>query len=935
MWRVLHCRRRFALKTALVFLVINIGILILLDFWIVIPSKAIKGSNPLKNEEKMEAFHTNPEQDNILHESLAKNNRTSSKVLNRSNADMSTPVQPALLTSMSALTQSVLDSIAANMVVRFEVLNNFEKAVISLRNGGRTKIERNRWAMYICLFRGMEHDQLAHNPRGYVLPGAKSIKVTHMNGCAYKIEPTKDFQTIFPDKSLEFMVRIGNTDVKSEVSPRWYIAADGLEPRVIPNTANEQLDFVLIPPKNAFDRFKHHDVADLGKAPLLVIPTPWQISAMNESNKLLIDDSWIVAGEQGLEEETIFLAGKLNLKKSVSRESQERKIIKLSLDKGKTNGAKKAASDQEFSHESYHIQVNPSMQLITIRGGGNAGVFYGIQTLLGIMSDKMVVPQLSVNDFPRFSYRGLMIDVARNFQPKNEIIKLLDIMASYKLNKFHFHLTDDEGWRLEIPGIKELTSVGSKRCHDVRESTCIFPQLGSGPDTYSSGTGYYTIEDYREILRQAERRHIEVIPEFDLPGHSHATIKSMTSRYNKFMKRGMEKEAKEFLISDFQDKSRYYSAQGFTDGAANPCLNATYSFMEHVLTQLSKLHRDIQPLTVFHFGGDEIPLQAWTKSPPCEKLAKWLDFPYNSDDTHNKLKQHFLKRLSNITAKMEIDMAGWGDFLFSRVKGEILPREFFSNKNVYSFAWSKTSAAKQNREISLMAERGYKVVLSNSDFLYFDHPSEPHGEECGNSWAASFTDSRKVFGFVPEDLYNDAGQKTFNCTGRKSCAGELQNVLGVQAALWSETVRTPKQMNEMLFPRLLAFAERAWHKAPWEEIKNYATREQEKTVDWAKFANTLGYRELIRLDKVAVPYRVPPPAGRIRGKTLEIRTAFPGLEVQYSKDKGNSWQGVKNSMEIRGKVKLRTRSADGQRFSREIEVGPPNNLKYPAQEKGR
>ena len=202
-----------------------------------------------------------------------------------------------------------------------------------------------------------------------------------------------------------------------------------------------------------------------------------------------------------------------------------------------------------------------------------------------------------------------------------------------------------------------------------------------------------------------------MIPEFDLPGHSHATIKSMTSRYNKFMKRGMEKEAKEFLISDFQDKSRYYSAQGFTDGAANPCLNATYSFMEHVLTQLSKLHGDIQPLTVFHFGGDEIPLQAWTKSPPCEKLAKWLDFPYNSDDTHNKLKEHFLKRLSNITAKMEIDMAGWGDFLFSRVKGEILPREFFSNKNVYSFAWSKTSAAKQNREISLMAERGYKVML--------------------------------------------------------------------------------------------------------------------------------------------------------------------------------------------------------------------------------
>lgn len=243
----------------------------------------------------------------------------------------------------------------------------------------------------------------------------------------------------------------------------------------------------------------------------------------------------------------------------------------------------------------------------------------------------------------------------------------------------------------------------------MQERTCIFSQLGSGPDTSSSGTGYYTTEDYREILRYAKERHIQVIPEFDFPGHSHAAIKSMIARHDSLMQEGMEKEAKEFLISDFKDESRYLSVQLFTDETANPCLNSTYRFMEHVLRELTNLHRDIQPLTVFHFGGDEVPGGAWRKSPECEKLAEALDFVNKSKDMHNRLKEYFLKRLSNITAKMKIAIGGWGDFLFDKKTRKVLPREFFSNKEVYSFAWSVTGAAKNLKEISLMAKHGYQV----------------------------------------------------------------------------------------------------------------------------------------------------------------------------------------------------------------------------------
>ena len=121
--------------------------------------------------------------------------------------------------------------------------------------------------------------------------------------------------------------------------------------------------------------------------------------------------------------------------------------------------------DEDSSEESYYLEVNTFHLSINITGTGNAGVFYGVQTLLALMNDKGEVPQVSIKDSPRFSYRGLMVDVARNFQPKHEILKLLDVMAMYKMNKLHFHLTDNEGWRLEIPGIEELTSVRNRQFH--------------------------------------------------------------------------------------------------------------------------------------------------------------------------------------------------------------------------------------------------------------------------------------------------------------------------------------------------------------------------------------------------------------------------------------------------------------------------------------
>ena len=243
---------------------------------------------------------------NITNEQSVSKSSTS-EIANQSTAH----VKPTLLTTIPPLSQSNIDSIATHMEVRFEVLEDFHKAVITLQNKGPTPIERNRWAIYACLTIGMELGNLVHKPEGYVFPRAKSLKLTHLNGCSYKIEPTRDFQTILPGKSLEFTVNIGATLARSDIAPRWYTAAEGLEPRVISNTASENLDFVLIPKKRKFfDSFRNNDVADLGKAPLLLIPTPAQIIGLNVSKKLSIDGDWIVYGDPGLEEETSYLAGR-------------------------------------------------------------------------------------------------------------------------------------------------------------------------------------------------------------------------------------------------------------------------------------------------------------------------------------------------------------------------------------------------------------------------------------------------------------------------------------------------------------------------------------------------------------------------------------------------------------------------------------------------
>ena len=178
-----------------------------------------------------------------------------------------------------------------------------------------------------------------------------------------------------------------------------------------------------------------------------------------------------------------------------------------------------------------------------------------------------------MEDAPRFGFRGLHIDLARNFHSKAEVLKLIDQMGRYKLNKLHLHLGDDEGWRLQIARLPELTEVGAYRCYDPSETRCLLPQLGAGPDRDTPVNGYLSRADYLQILRAAKARGIEVIPSFDMPGHSRAAIRSMEARYRRLMTAGRQAEAEQFRLAEPGDKTEYRSIQNYNDNTLNVCLD--------------------------------------------------------------------------------------------------------------------------------------------------------------------------------------------------------------------------------------------------------------------------------------------------------------------------------------------------------------------------
>jgi hexosaminidase len=538
-------------------------------------------------------------------------------------------------------------------------------------------------------------------------------------------------------------------------------------------------------------------------------------------------------------------------------------------------------------HEAYLLEIDP--ERVRIRGASAHGVFNGIQSLAQLLAPDGELPCGRVVDAPRFGYRGMMLDVARHFAGVGTVLRLLDCMASYKLNRFHFHLTDDEGWRLAIGALPELTQVGGRRGVAADGSAALPPSFGSGADIDASpGSGHYTAAEFITILRHAHARHIEVIPEFNMPGHARAAVTAMRERHRRLLAAGDRTRAEEFLLSDPEDASRYESVQLWHDNVICIALPSVDRFIDTVVGEVCMLYREAGvPLRVIHTGGDEVPQGAWLGSPRCRALMEergWSGV--------QELRDDFIARCRAILARHGVEFAGWDETALVREGERMLPNPRFAGADFHVYVWNNAWGSGQEDCAYRLANAGYDVVLSNAANLYFDLAYAKHPQEPGYYWAG-FVGSRSAFGFCPHDLDALPGQDPMGrlplpgtAAGFARLAPEARHrIAGLQGQLWGENARSRARLEYLALPRLVALAERAWAPDPgWQDLPDPGVRAAAALRDWNEFANRLGQRELPRLDRAPWDYRLPPPGAVLRGGWLEANVALPGLAVHYTLD---------------------------------------------------
>jgi hexosaminidase len=552
-----------------------------------------------------------------------------------------------------------------------------------------------------------------------------------------------------------------------------------------------------------------------------------------------------------------------------------------------------AAFQGKSTAEAYTLTVGDAG--ITVVGGDARGAFWGLQTVAALLSGSSV-PRVTIGyDAPRYGYRGVQLDLSRNFHGKSEVLKVLDQMAAYKLNTLHMHLADDEGWRLEIPGLPELTGIGATRCHDLQERSCLLPQLGSGPDDDTSGSGFLKRSDFVAIVAAARARGIEIIPEFDMPGHARAAIKAMQARAS----RGDTT----YMLSDPDDASSYLSIQNYNDNAINACRESTYAFVAKVMDEVRSMFvAGGSTLKTWHVGGDEVGGGAWTASPICNALYASGGPVTSANDVH----AYFIKRVNALAMARGFGIRGWSDGLRKSVTAPdgTVGKVFMDpasdlGGNTVSTNWWGTLFWWDNSAYT-MANGGFKVILTSPDFLYLDHPQEADPKERGYYWATRFTGVKKLFGYISGNLPSNAqtskDRMGGDYTGAFAGIASLdhpENVIGLEGPQWGETMRTDDQVDYMVFPRMLALAERAWHRGAWEPADGNDVAAPIDlaglAADWERFANALGHKELAKLGKSGIAYRIEVPGGAIQNGKLAMNVSTPGLALQY-KDASGKWR---------------------------------------------
>ena len=457
-----------------------------------------------------------------------------------------------------------------------------------------------------------------------------------------------------------------------------------------------------------------------------------------------------------------------------------------------------------------------------IEAADEDGAFYAKVTLENMKRNagSNELPNLVIEDWPDFAYRGFMLDISRNFTTKENILKFIDLLAHYKASVFHLHFGDDEAWRIEVPQFPELTSFGAHHAMPVKmadgtyeEVDYLMPSYNGSidpKDMTSTANGYLTTEDYIEIVKYAWERRIKVIPEFDTPGHSRAAIKAMEA----YAKRTGDDTV---ILHDPQDASEYISVQYYRDNAINVAMPSTYKFIDVVFDHIIACHQAAgAPLEAIHVGGDEVPHGAWVGSEPCQKVMAERGW-----DNVELLKSYYIEHVLDLAEAKGVKIAGWQELVMD-LEDHVYER---MKKSLYSINFWHTGGAQAEYPYKY-ANDDVPVVLSNMTNTYMDFAYTPDKTERGLSWGG-FVDERRSFSLLPFDIYRSVRWDDYGniCDIAKSPNGKTklqkpQNIVGVQAQLWTETVRGFDHVTSYVFPKVCGVYERAWNASPvWEGTK--------------------------------------------------------------------------------------------------------------------
>lgn len=516
-----------------------------------------------------------------------------------------------------------------------------------------------------------------------------------------------------------------------------------------------------------------------------IIPRPQQVKVSNDAPFTLSAKTVISLGtnSQDMKRNANMLASYI----------EQATGIRPAIGKGKSGAAIILTIDKTIANaEGYKLDADAKQ--IRIAGASAAGVFYGIQTLRKSLplvngkASKVSIPAVHIADAPRFAYRGTHLDVSRHFVTADSVRQFIDMLALHNINRFHWHLTDDQGWRIEIKKYPLLTQIGSKRAQTV---------IGHNSGKYDGKpySGFYTQKQIRDIVKYAADRYITIVPEIDLPGHMQAAL----AAYPDMGCTGGPYEV--------------WQKWGVSDNVLCAGNDKTLTFIDNVLKEITQLF----PSKYIHVGGDECPKTQWQKCPKCQARIKALNL--EAKDGHSaeeRLQSYIITHASNYLKSLGRNTIGWD---------EILEGGLAEGATVMSWRGESggIAAAKQHHD----------VVMTPNSYLYFDYYQSLDKDN----------EPLAIGGYLPlETVYS------YEPMPKELTADEARHIIGVQANIWTEYMPTFKQMQYMALPRLAALSEVQWSQPALKDYNSFTNR----LTEFTHLYDRLGYNYAKHLYNVAI-----------------------------------------------------------------------------------